>query len=216
MDYAIEGPYRTGRYSGLITGVVAGDGTNGHLWVCRWAVPSATTALVDRRRVAVIQRLRVRAFTVAGYTAAQEVLLAVYKLTGYSAAHAGGTALTPDKKFVAAPTPGGAAAPLMTGRMAAAAQLTAGTHVIGTDSIAAASCAELAAAATVQKGAIDILVSTEDLIQHPIELTDQEGLLVRNEVAQGAGGTMRLVVEMDWHELQRYPVGTYGPGKGVV
>lgn len=213
MDYAIEGPYRTGRYSGLITGVVAGDATNGHLWVARWALG---TPLTDKRRVAVIQRLRVRAFTVTGYTAAQEVLLAVYKLTGYSVAHTGGTALTPDKKFVAAPTAGGAAAPIMTGRMATTAQLTAGTHVIGTDSIAAASCAELAAAATVQKGAIDILVSTEDLIQHPLELTDQEGLLVRNEVAQGAAGTMRLVVEMDWHELQRYPVGTYGPGKGVV
>lgn len=207
MDYAIEGPYRTGRYSGLITGVVAGDGTNGHLWAARWAL---ATPLTDKRRVAVIQRLRVRAFTVTGYTAAQEVLLAVYKLTGYSAAHAGGTALTPDKKFVAAP------APVMTGRMAAAAQLTAGTHTIGTDSIAAASFAELAAGAAVQKGAIDILLSTEDLIQHPLELSDQEGLLVRNEVAQGAAGTMRLVVEMDWHELQRYPVGTYGPGKGVI
>lgn len=212
MDYAVEGTYITGRYSGLITGVVAGDATNGHLWAARFAVPAAT-ALVDKRRVAVIQRLRVRAFTVTGYTAAQEVLLAVYKLTGYSVDHSGGTTLTPDKKFVG---PSSSPAPLMTGHMATTAQLTAGTHVIGTDSIRAASCAELAAAATVQKGSIDILMSTEDLIQHPLELTNQEGILVRNEVAQGAAGTMRLVVEMDWHELQRYPVGTYGPGKGVV
>lgn len=211
MDYAIEGSYRTGRHSGLITGVAAGSATDGHLWACRWSL-TAAQQLTDKRRIAVIQRLRVRAFTVAGYTAAQEVRLAVYKLTGYTAAHSGGTgavALTPTPKR-------SCPAVQMTGRMAGTDQLTAGTQTIGTDPIAVGAYAELAAAATVQKGAIDILLSTEDLIQDPIQLAIDEGLLVRNEVAQGAGGTMRLVVEMDWHELQRYPVGTFNVAKAVI
>jgi len=207
MDNLIEGSYRTGKYSGLITGIAnAGDATHGHIWACRFASSPGT----DLRQVAAIQRLRVRAFTVAGYTAAQEVQLAVFKLTGYTAAHTGGNALTVDKKLTGQP------APLMTGRIANTGELTSGTHTIGTDSIASASYAELAAAATVQKGAIDILISTEDVTQHPFVLQSNEGLLVRSEIVQGAAGTMRLVVEMDWCELKRYPLASYGAAKGVV
>lgn len=209
MNNLIEGSYRNGRHSGLIAGVVAGDGTNGHLWACRFAVAPAT----DLRQVAVIQRLRVRGFTISGYTAAQEVRLAIYKLTAYTAAHSGGTgavALTFDKKLTGQP------APLLTGRMAGSDQLTAGTHTIATDPLAVGAFAELAAAATVPKGLSEIFISTEDVTQHPIVLQNNEGLLVRNEVAQGGGGTMRLVVEIDHCELQRYPVTTYSIPKGVV
>lgn len=211
MDNAIEGSYRTGRYSGLIAGVVAGSATNGHLWAARFSIGTGVT---DRRRLAVIQRLRVRAFTVSGYTNAQEIQLAVYKLTSYTVAHSGGTgavALAPTKKWATFPSP------LLTGRMAGSDQLTAGTQTIDTDSIGAASYAELATGAAVPKGTgADILLSTEDLIQHPLILSDAEGLLVRNEVAQGAAGSMRLVVEMDWHELQRYPVGTFSIAKAMI
>src|SRR5512138_2323248 len=177
MDYAIEGAYRSGRYSGLIAGVAAGTGTNGHLWVCRWAPGNSLT---DKRRFAVIQRVLVKASTVTGYTNAQEVQLALYRLTGYSVAHSGGTgavALTPTKKRSDVPTA------VMTGRMAGSDQLTAGTQTIDTDSIGAMSWTELATGAAVPKGqGGTIFLSTEDLIQHPLILQDQEGLLVRNEV----------------------------------
>lgn len=182
-----EGAYKNGKYSGAIAGVAGG----GHLWAVRWAPGT------DPRQFATIQRMRVRAFTVAGYTAAQEVMLAVWKLTGYTAAHTGGNAITPIPKRAAFN------AALMTGQVANSSALTPGTQTLSTDSMAAASYAELAAAATVQKGQIDILMSTEDLVEHPIILTANEGLLVRNEVAQGAGGTMRLIVELDWIESER-------------
>ena len=214
MDYAVEGSYKAGKYSGLITTVAAGTATAGHLWAARWSVPAAT-ALTDKRRVAVLQRLRIRAKTIAGFTAAQEFQLALFKLTGYTAAHTGGTAEVPEKKFTGI-TPTLMPAPLMTIRIAAAAELTAGTHTIGTDPIASDSFAELAAGAAVPKGGVEIFLSTEDLIQHPIMLVDGEGLLVRNEVLMGAAGTVRLCVEMDWHELQRYPVGTYNVAKSVI
>jgi hypothetical protein len=194
-----EGAYRTGAYSGLITGVAGGSATNGHLWAVRWAPTTAPAAnAVEKRRFALVTRLRARGVTIVGFTAAQEVLLALFKLTGYTAAHTGGTALTPSKKRAAAPTT------LMTGRVANTAQLTAGTHVLDTDPIASGAFSELAAAATVPKGVADLFLSTEDLAQYPIVLAPNEGLLIRSEIAMGAGGTMRLGVEMDWLEIERY------------
>lgn len=213
MDNAIEGAYRTGAASGLIAGVVAGSGTNGHLWACRWNLPAATL-LTDKRRIAVIQRLRVKATTVAGYTAAQEVRLSLWKLTGYTVAHSGGTGaavLTPSQKYTGQP------AALMAGRIAGSDQLTAGTQVLDTDPIGGCSWPELATGAAVPKGpGGEIFMSTEDLLQHPLILVSGEGLLVRNEVAQGAAGSLRLVVEMDWLELQRYPVGTFQIARAVI
>jgi hypothetical protein len=207
MDNLTEGSYRTGAVSGLITGIAnAGDATHGHIWAARFASSVGT----DLRQVAVIQRLRVRAFTITGYTAAQEVRLAVFKLTTFTALHTGGSAVTPDKKLTGQPNP------LVTARIASTGELTAGTQTIGTDPIAAAAYAELAAAATVAKGSIDIFLSTEDLTQHPIVLQNNEGLLVRSEVVQGAPGTMRLVVECDWCELKRYPSVTYNIAKGLI
>lgn len=199
LNERFEGSYTDGTYSGLITGVTSGSGTNGHLWAARWApaVAAGPTA-IDKRRFALVSRLRVRGFTITGYTAAQEILLALFKLTGYTAAHTGGSALTPQKKRTAHQTS------LMTGQMANTGQLTAGTQTLGTDPIRSSAFSELAAAATVPKGAVEIFLSTEDLAQYPILLAPNEGLLVRNEIAMGAAGTMRLSVEMDWLEVERY------------
>lgn len=187
--------YVDGNYTGLVTGVAGGSATAGHLWVCRYT----TTPATDARRFAVIQRLRIRSFTIAGYTGAQEVLLAVFKLTAYTAAHTGGTAITPVKKSEAY------AAPLMTIRIADTGALTAGTQTLSDGVIRSGAFSELAAGAAVPKGAIDILLSTEDLIRDPLILGNNEGLVLRNEIAMGAGGTARICVEMDWRETAFYP-----------
>lgn len=191
------GAYVDGAYSGLVTGVAAGSATAGHLWACRFVTP--TNTVTDARRFAVIQRLRIRSFTITSYTAAQEVLLAVFKLTAYTAAHTGATAITPVKKSESY------AAPLMTARIADTGALTAGTQTLSTDPIRSGAFAERAAADVVPKGAIDILLTTEDLIRDPIILGNNEGLLLRNEVAMGAAGVARIVVEMDWRETSFYP-----------
>ena len=191
-----EGAYRSGAHTGLLAGVAAGTATAGHIWTARWA-PAAT----DYRKKAVLQRLRVRWFTIAGFTAAQEVGLELFRLTAYTAAYSGGTgaaALTPSAKSSAFP------ASLMAGRISGSDALTAGTQTLDTDPIGAASFAELAAAATVPKGAFEIFLSTEDLDRHPIILAPNEGLVLRNLVAMGAGGTARVTVEMDWLEVERY------------
>lgn len=192
-----EGAYRSGAKTGLLTGVAAGDATAGHLWAVRFPAVAATSVREKRKR-AIIQRLRARWFTVAGFTAAQEIGLELFKLTGYTAPHTGGAAVTPSKKVTAF------AAPLMTGRIGTTGALTAGTQTLDTDPIAGGAYAELAAAATVAKGSIDLSMTTEDLDRHPLVLAPDEGLVLRNTIAMGAGGTARLIVELDWLEVERF------------
>jgi hypothetical protein len=192
-----EGAYMNGARTGLLSGVAAGTSANGHIWACRW-VPTPTT---DPRMVAIIQRLRIRWFTIAGFTVAQEVGLELFKVTAYTAAHSGGTGaavLTPSKKATFFP------APIMAGRVSGSDALTAGTQTFDTDPIASASFSELAAAAAVPKGYFEIFKSTEDLDRFPIELAANEGLVLRNKIAMGAGGTAVVSVEMDHLELVRY------------
>jgi hypothetical protein len=138
-----------------------------------------------------VTRLRLLWQTVAGFTSAQEVAFSAFKLTGYSAAHTGGTAITP------LPLAPGYAASQLACRIGDTAALTAGTQTIGAQ-LLHGGFSELAAAATVQKGFVD----EETLASlHPITvLGNNEGILIRNEVLQGAGGTGRLTVELDGYE----------------
>lgn len=193
-----EGAYRVAAVSGLLTGVAAASATAGHIFAARWS-PAATSKL----QRAVIQRLRARWFTIAGFTSAQEVGLSLSILRGYTASHAGGTAVTltgdNGKKRQSLPT--SAMADMRIGTTGA---LTAGTHTFDAQPIGQASFAELAAAATVPTGAFDLFLSTEDLDRYPIVLAKDEGIALRNTVSMGAGGTARVVVEIDWLELERY------------
>lgn len=202
-----EGAYKTCAVSGLITGVAGGDATNGHLWAFRFSPAVAGSPVGPLPKYAQITRLRARAFTISGYTAAQEVGIDLSILRGYSVAHTGGTALTLTgnngrkatyQNVIPLVQPCGS-----TIRVATTAQLTAGTHVFDAQPILEGVFSELAAGATVSKGAYDVFLSTEDLDKYPISLATGEGLCIRNTIAQGAGGTMRLSVELDWLELAR-------------
>lgn len=199
LNEKFEGAYDFGASTGLITTVAAGTDSAGHIWACRWAPPTTPgAAAVNKRRFALIQRLRATWSTIAGFTAAQEVSLGLFKLTTYTAAHSAGTAVVMSKKRTAHP------ASLMTAQVATTGALTDGSHDAVTEQLGRKSFAELAAAATVPKGYFEIFKSTEDLAQYPILLAPNEGLLVRNEVLMGAAGTARVVVEMDWLEVERY------------
>jgi len=196
-----EGAYRVAAVSGLITGVAAATATAGHLFAVRWA----PTTDKERQAFLVLQRLRARMFTIAGYTAAQEVGIDLSILRTYSAAHTGGTAVTltgnNQKKKAALPA---SFIPASNMQIATTGALTAGTHTFDAQPIGYGVFAELAAAATVPKGVAEIYLSTEDLDRFPVVLSANEGLCIRNTILQGAGGTARLVVEMDWLEVTRY------------
>lgn len=201
-----EGAYRVAAVSGLLTGVAAATGTAGHIFAMRWAPPDATANTgADKRRRLLLQRLRARMTTIAGYTAAQEVGIDLVFARSFSASYTGGTAIdlatntNTNKKRTSFPT--SAMADMRIGNTGA---LTAGTQTLDTNPLARAMYSELAAGAAVPTGFVEISLTTDDLDGYPIVLAPNEGLVIRNAVAQGAGGTSRLVVEMDWLEVASY------------
>lgn len=193
-----EGAYRVSAVSGLITGLSAGD----PVFSVRWA-PVLPTANARFLTTLVLERLRVKWRTISGFTAAQEVGFDVFQARAFTASDSTGTAVVltgnNQKKRTSAPT-----SSVTDMRIAATGALTAGTRTLDAQPIATDDFAELAAAATVPKGRTELEVLDQDQDRYPVVLAAKEGLVVTNRVAFGAGGTGRLIVEMDWLELQRY------------
>lgn len=184
------GRYRLGMQSGLITTIAAASATAGHLFAFRWG--SAVS-------VCLIHKIAVEWTTIAGFTAAQEVGLDLVRATAYSASHTGGTAAVltaPNLKKRQSM----AASLLTDARMATTTALTAGTHTLDGQGMAFGGFAELAAGATVGKGrfALDVVFDND---HGPLELATNEGLILRNAILMGAGGTARVKIEMSWSEV---------------
>jgi hypothetical protein len=208
-----EGAFRLAATSGLLTGVAAATNADtgvGHLFAFRWQ-PTVNPTPTRYLKWCVIQRIRAHWRTISGFTAAQEVGLDMYKVTGYSASHSGGTALTltaptNEKRTGVAPAAGvnrggqygSQVADL---RIATTGALTAGTFTIDSNPLAQDCYAELAAAATVPKGRFDLEFLNQDDPGFPLVLAPAEGIIIRNTVAMGTGGTARLIVELDWLEV---------------
>lgn len=191
-DYA----YGIAAVSGIFSGVAAGTASAGHLFALRFPTPQNTQA------VFVLQRLRARWRTIAGFTAAQQIAMDLSIVRSYTAAHTGGGGTqTPSPKRSAFPASLIQAANL---QIANTGALTNGTETFDASPLKWDSFSELAAAATVFKGAMEIYLSTEDLDRYPVVLVPGEGLVLRNLVAMGAGGTAQLGVEVDWLEAVRY------------
>jgi hypothetical protein len=114
------------------------------------------------------------------------VRLAVFKLTAYTVAHTGATAITPAKKVSSQ-----AAASIATARIADTGALTGGTHTIAAQPI-------LSIGAHGTLPAFDKVWTPGDELPRVIE--PGEGLLVRNETLMGASGVGILVVEPEGWE----------------
>jgi len=200
-----EGAYRTSLSSGLLTGVAAAGATTGHIWAFRFA-PAA--GVQPAPKFAVITRLRAKLQTITGFTVAQEVGIDLSVARTYTAFHTGGTSATlttTNAKKIDLPTNAGVTPPSSASQMmiGTTGALTAGTQTLDAQPIAAEPHIELAAAITVYGGFSQISMDTGDLLEYPIALATNEGLILRNTVAMGAAGTARLVVELDWLELLR-------------
>jgi len=190
----LNGSYRVGVSSGLITGIAAGTASAGHLFAFRWGHAS---------KLAIISYFRARWLTVAGFTAAQEIGMDLFQTRVYSASHTVGSAITPGSSMRKRNTHGNS--DVTDARISATVQLGNGTHTIDTSAIAQGGFSELAAGATVPKGFFDLRFAANDPAwSHPIVLGTNEGLILRNSVLMGAGGTARVSVEMEWHEVDAY------------
>ena len=166
--------------SGLITGVAAA----GALWAARF-IPTGEDLFH-------VTHIRMQWLTTAGFTAAQEVAFAAYKVTGYTTPHTG-TYVSP---LALAPT---YAASQLTAIMTSTIALASGVFSLDRQ-LCRGGFAELAAGAAVQKGFVDEQAPMMNDF-HPITvLGNQDGIVVRNEVAMGAGGAGRLVVDIRGYE----------------
>ncbi len=170
--------------SGLVTGVTAG----GHIFAFR---NPSTKGLC-------LSRVRVRVRTVAGFTGAQEFALGLFKLTAYDANHSDGTSLgdaieSRDLPRKTSELTGANIIIATTGALTQNSSPTTATHPFAWDAFS-----ELAAAATVHKGRLDIDWRAPDFKGWPLK-TD-EGFCLAPTVTLGAGGTARVEVEVDWYE----------------
>ncbi len=191
--------FRLAATSGLITGVSA----NGVIFA--WRNPST-----DKPQH--LAYLKAKWRTVAGFTAAQEMALALHLVSSFDGAnYTGGTDLSdpasspayvrPDAGFGASLTQNRIESVLVSGnvRIADTGALShGGSPVIQSQPFLWESFAELAAAATVHKGHADLVYDPQ--VQGELVLATSGGFIIRPPIALGAGGTGRLSVEVGWYE----------------
>lgn len=168
-----------GGVTGLLTGVAAGDATNGHLYALRNASGSGKTIRISR--------VRVGFNPTTAFGAAQALALGLFKLSAYSAAHTGGTAITPAKRV-------GSQSAVAVG---AARIATTGALTAGTQTLAAQPITRFGASHSTLPLLDQVYVPRDD---HAIVIEPGEGLLLRNEIAMGASGVGVLSVEVEGWE----------------
>lgn len=190
-----NGAYRLCEETGLLTGVAAGTTTAGFLFAFRWT---------HATKLCLVTSFRARWATIAGFTAAQEVGMQLFRATNYSVSSSGGTAITlTGENLRKRATHGTTTAADI--RISQTGALTAGTVTLDTHKLAAGSFAELAAGAAVPKGFFEINFKPADPAwEYPLVLNTNQGLILRNSILMGAGGTARVAVEMDWLEVDSY------------
>lgn len=190
-----NGAYRVCATTGLLTGVAAATATAGHLFAARWTHVT---------KLALITKMRAKWWTVAGFTAAQEVGLDAIIGRGYTSNWSSGTGLTLTGNSMKKRLSHGTTT-FTDIRIATTGALTAGaTGALDPHPIAQSGFSELAAAPTVPKGLFALDVIEEVDIGHPQILSQNDVLLVRNSILMGAGGTARVAIEMDWLEVDSF------------
>jgi hypothetical protein len=179
------GSYRQSWTSGAVTTIAAGDATAGHILALRFATAD---------KAALIKSLEVSFVLTTAFGAAQRVGYDVQIARGYSAAHTNGTALT----LTGGAKNAGYNAPALTGRIASAAALTAGTHTFDANPICKESFYASAIGAKMGPTFYDFAASE----QKGILLGNAEGLVVRNLILMGATGVGEWVFTCEWDEVE--------------
>jgi hypothetical protein len=186
-----DNQYRFCASTGLITLVAAGTASAGHIFAMRWGEPTKLFGL---------RYFRATWNTIAGFTAAQEIGLDLFITRTYTVAHSGGTAINVSGAggFKKKTTHLTSSMVNNATQISTTGALTNGTHTIDAVAIAANQFSELATGAAVPKGRFCLEFVPEN--RGRIILAANEGLILRNQILMGAGGTARVNVEMEWEE----------------
>ena len=190
---------QVGSYSvGALTGNFAGAGANTPFFSMRFVAGSA-----GQSQIAIIRRIVVSFVQTTGFTTAQQVAFGLYFARSFTASDSGGTQINMagnnQKLRTAYPT-----SQFATGgdiRIATTAALSAGARTIDTQALA------------VQNGWCGTTLTTTGVVQPaqialyearpgetPMVLANNEGLVLNNLIALGAGGVLTLAVSIDWNE----------------
>lgn len=179
------GYYRFASVTGLLTALAAG----GELMQFRW--PSTT-------HLALIQQVSVRAIVATAFTAPQELGFNAAQVTGFTANGSGGSGIVPGAANLMKRTsfPQSQAADL---RLATTAALGVGTKVIFGSNFWEKNGYAGAVGAEVVNHSMD---ASDGSGEYPIVLAQNEGIILRNgPVTMGAGGLVRVSVELAWVEV---------------
>lgn len=202
----ILGHYRIAAFSGLTTGLGAGA----ILFSARWATTNLTRAAITR--------LKATAQVVTAFTGAQEIQLAAFLASAFTASDTAGTTITPppagQNSFLQV-SESAQASQFTDLRIASATAVAAGTRVVDTLAFMGAAGGQLLAAAGAAQNVIVADFEVESDQRLPIILqgggptthgsntnvpANAQGVIVTSPIAQGAGGTVRLLLEMEWLE----------------
>lgn len=200
----ILGHFRGAWVSSLTTGMGAG----GIVWVCQWATQQNIRAAITR--------LKCSAKIVTPFTAAQEIELLAYLLSSYTVAATGGSASIPaaGKNSFLQCVESGYGSQFSDIRVGSG--IAAGTWISDVIPFIGASGAQLQAAASAVQDPVLFDFDANSDQRQPIILqgggptshgsgtnvaTNAQGIQIQTLIAQGAGGTVRFIVEMEWLEF---------------
>lgn len=188
IKYDITGSYKQTVTTGAITLIAAATATAGHVLALR--NPTSATRTIRLRS------LEIDFLLTTAFTAAQRVGFDVVIARSYTAAHTAQTALdftgNTGKKVGGT---GGYDPATLTGRIAGTGALTAGTHTLDTNPIAAASVWCGAVGASLNR--YYDFSATEP---GGIMLRTDEGIVARNSVLMGAAGVGLIHATVEWDE----------------
>lgn len=190
-DVGSNGIYRVVATSGALTAVAAKTASAGHCFAFRWDSSS---------KLCLIESLSVRANVTTSPSSAQEFGFAAFMARSYTANSSGGTALTMttnNAKLRASY----ATSQVAEIRIGTTDAFTAGTYTLDAQPFLEMRQHELVAAATVQKTNLQEFF---DGSKSPIVLAQNEGFVITNSVLMANSLAVRLVVSVQWREVDSY------------
>ncbi len=183
----VGGHFQLAQVTGLATGIAAA----GPILSMRWAPPNGGAPLL------LLKRLQVGFITTTAFTTAQGIAFDVIRLTGFTAADTGGTALAPivGNKTRNQIMSASAIADL---RIASTAALGAGTATADGNPFGYAAGQSTGVGTSMQ---LADLYNLSSFGQHPQVFGPNEGFRIRNVFAMGAAGVLNIYVAMTWAEV---------------
>jgi len=198
----VSGPI-TGKWRlSAVTGLTTGLGANAPIFAARFAPTTFVRACITD--------LRIKAQIITPFTSAQEISASIFIARSFTASDTGGTAVTPAglSGMVSSVSDSAYTTAFTDIRVATTAAITAGTRTLDANPILYLPGAQILAATSAGQGYFETDMTNGGDQRFGINLQGQtngvaanaEGIVVTLPIAQGAAGTVRYSIEVEWVE----------------